>query len=1008
MSILNFPRIHFKGAARLNVPTGNRNIAGTLDIANNRVYQDGALFDLKKHPSEFHQYLKQLPPRFNLQGLPDDEGVFNQAAGHNFLGNNHFSWENTQITALQIQPGMLVENDSLLGCKLELWGHYNEYLRTTFNRARWVDIDPSRDDTSQIYAGQLCIKEAAAAANAPYLFSSAIDCVHSVRCYGENHIQQKQAHFLGPEFAKTRVFQFSVAKDAEHFIFNQLDLKSEFIEYLQQELKRNDVLGLSIQYSVFNMSTPQQPDTPVFYDLSGSIGLWLKQDMATFSNARVLYPDNNQGFGPVAIKIQGEWASISMACSIPFTSREAQCTGQQLTHALGPKYSLGTLELRTKSGALLAKIPESVYLPFWKTAGVFDVPLLINATDDSLILHGVGNQWLESDWLIQAEQNVISLEAPDRKNNTFFSKDIKIFSYYRGKPKAKKDICVFIENKAIVSTAQLMVSSNEQGQASLMITSRKSGVSEVFVGDHRGKILVRVLSDDWALLDTPDHLVDYTFLYEQVMSYYELIYPFMADKVFSMADQCKCETYARLMWQMCDPLNRDKSYYMPSTREMSYAKSILFLKYLRNVEESALSDQKTTALVKNEKNGEISSKEELVKVLKQAVNLELSIMLQYLYAAYSLPNYAAGEQLVASKRWNVEQLALVCGGADRRQYSGWRGTILEIAHEEMIHYLIVNNLLMSLGEPFFLGTPLFGSKAAEEFGLDTEFSFEPFSEHVLAKFVRFEWPHYFPSTGKSIADFYALIRRAFANIPDLFSREVAKSSGEHHLFLNELTNRKFPAYQLEVNNRETALFAIDFVTEQGEGAAADSPYYAQSHFNRLREISRTLLTSEVPFEPAISVLKNPALDPTPGCNTVLNPEARQLMVLYKGCHELTFHMMIQHFGQKPLGSLRRSRIMNAAIDIMAGILRPLSVQIMSIPSGVPGRNAGPPVPQAIQFSLIADHQAGCEALAMQCRALAKYAREIKGIKPAIAQIELLEFYDKQMMDLATGKLSREG
>ncbi|KAB8033468.1 iminophenyl-pyruvate dimer synthase VioB [Fluviispira multicolorata] len=1007
MSILNFPRINFKGAARLNLPTGNRNIAGTLDIATNTVYQDGVLFDLKKHPSAFHQYLRQLPPRFNLQGMPDDLGIFNQAAGHNFLGNNHFSWENTQIISLQIQPGILLENDALLGCKVELWGHYNEYLRTTFNRARWVEIDPSRDDTSQIYAGQLCIKEATAMANTPFLFSSDIHSVHSVRWYGENHIREKQPHFLEPEFSKTRVFQFSIPKDSEHFIFNQLGFKSEFFEYLQRELQRDDVLGLSIQYSVFNMSTPLQPDTPVFYDLSGTIGLWLKQDMATFANGRVLYPKNSHGFGPVTIKTQDNWASISMPCSIPFMSREAKCTGQ-LTHALGPKYSLGELELRNKSGVLLAIIPEAIYGKYWKTAGIFDVPLLNNMTDDSLILRGTGNQWEESDWLIQAEQNVISLEAPDRKNHTSFSKDLKIFSYFRGKPKGKKDISIFIENKSVVSTSQLTLSSNENGLAFFTVTSEKPGVSEVFVDDQRSKILVRVLPDDWALLDTPDHKVDYTFLYEQVMSYYELIYPFMADKVFSMADQCKCETYARLMWQMCDPLNRDKSYYMPSTREMSYAKSILFLKYLSNVEASALSDQHNFTLASNVKQNEISSKEELVLALKKAVNLELSIMLQYIYAAYSLPTFAAGEQLMLSNKWSFEQLALVCGGADRRHNSGWRGTILEIAHEEMIHYLVVNNLLMSLGEPFFPGTPLFGLKATEVFGLDTEFSFEPFSENVLAKFVRFEWPHYFPSTGKSIAEFYALIRRAFENIPNLFANELAKTSGEHHLFLNELTNRKFPAYQLEINNQETALFAIDFVTEQGEGGASDSPYYAQSHFNRLREILRTLLASKIPFEPAFPVLKNPVLDPMPGCNTVLNPQARQLMHLYKGCHELTFHMMIQHFEQKPLGSLRRSRLMNAAIDIMSGILRPLSVQIMTLPSGVPGRNAGPPVPQAIQFELITDYGAGCVMLAQQCRALAKFAREIQLIQPAIAQIELLEFYDKQMMELATGKLSREG
>lgn len=127
------------------------------------------------------------------------------------------------------------------------------------------------------------------------------------------------------------------------------------------------------------------------------------------------------------------------------------------------------------------------------------------------------------------------------------------------------------------------------GYTALTLTGRKPGATRIVLGTGKAKqyLGVRVLPDDWDLDDVPAEQVDYAFLYRHVMSYYELVYPFMSDKVFSLADQCKCETYSRLMWQMCDPQNRDKSYYMPSTRELSLPKSRLFLKYLTQVEAAA-------------------------------------------------------------------------------------------------------------------------------------------------------------------------------------------------------------------------------------------------------------------------------------------------------------------------------------------------------------------------------------------------------------------------------------
>ncbi len=51
--------------------------------------------------------------------------------------------------------------------------------------------------------------------------------------------------------------------------------------------------------------------------------------------------------------------------------------------------------------------------------------------------------------------------------------------------------------------------------------------------------------------------------------------------------------------------------------------------------------------------------------------------------------------------------------------------------------------------------------------------------------------------------------------------------------------------------------------------------------------------------------------------------------------------MVQHFGDGPDASLRRSELMNAAIDVMTGLMRPLGELLVTMPSGRHGRTAGP-------------------------------------------------------------------
>ena len=1003
MSLLDFPRLHFRGFARANVPTGNRNTHGNIDIATNAVSMAGTAVDLGRPPAEFHAHLKQLAPRFNAEGKPDPDGIFSLAAGYNFCGNNHFSWENARITGVQLRDGEVDTQDALVGTKLGLWGHYNAYLRTTFNRARWVDNNPAQPDTTLIYAGQFTLSDKQATPNTPTLFTADIAQAHSVRWLGSGHITERSGHFLDEEFGRARLFQFSVSKHDPHFLFNADLALPASMHALQQALADDEVLGLTVQYCLFNMSTPQKPDSPVFYDLAGSIGLWRRAELATYPAGRLLQP-RQASLGPVLVQLHADRVAFNMPTAIPFTTRGTEAVSEQHpTHALGGKQALGDLLLRDGDGTLLARIPEPLYRDYWRHHGVFDVPLQHGPASGSLSLGSAQAQWDEADWVLQSDSNQMYLEAPNGKKHEQFPQSITVQSRFRGALAAPADLFAGAEDGALLDV-QRQPSPLGTGYTALILTGRQPGATRIVLGTGNDKqyLGVRVLPDDWDLDEVPAEQVDYAFLYRHVMSYYELVYPFMSDKVFSLADQCKCETYARLMWQMCDPQNRDKSYYMPSTRELSLPKSRLFLKYLTQVEAKA-----RAALPQAATPPVIGGKAELIEELKKAIDLELSLMLQYLYAAYSIPNYAQGAAQVRAGRWLPAELELACGGEDRRRNSGTRGMLLEIAHEEMIHYLLVNNVLMALGEPFYGGTPLLGQQARQRFGLDTEFAFEPFSEHVLARFVRFEWPDYLPTPGKSIATFYIAIRQAVAELPDLFESGGGKRGGEHHLFLKELTNRAYPGYQLEVSDRDSALFALDFVTEQGEGVAVDSPHFATSHFQRLRAVAGRFSACDKPFEPALPALKNPVLAARADCTVVTDRQARALMQLYQGCYELTFLLMAHHFPQQPQGSLRRSRLMNASIDIMTGLLRPLSAALMNMPSGVPGRHAGPPVPEPVSSRVSSDYSLGCDMLAQKCLALAQYARGLESDVIGMAPIEMLEFFNQQLTDLSRGKMSRE-
>src|SRR6185295_15596368 len=79
--------------------------------------------------------------------------------------------------------------------------------------------------------------------------------------------------------------------------------------------------------------------------------------------------------------------------------------------------------------------------------------------------------------------------------------------------------------------------------------------------------------------------------------------------------------------------------------------------------------------------GGLEHREALIYTLGKAAELEHLVMLQYLFAAFSLKQRP-------SEGVTVEQLTAI---------QGWRRTLLEIGGQEMLHLALVQNLLTAVG-----------------------------------------------------------------------------------------------------------------------------------------------------------------------------------------------------------------------------------------------------------------------------------------------------------------------
>lgn len=318
---------------------------------------------------------------------------------------------------------------------------------------------------------------------------------------------------------------------------------------------------------------------------------------------------------------------------------------------------------------------------------------------------------------------------------------------------------------------------------------------------------------------------------------------------------------------------------------------------------------------------EMSWRDYLIMLLHIGSELEHGLMVQYLYAAYSL----GGDDL---------------SPADQATVRGWQDLILTVAREEMGHLLTVQNLLCLVGGPV--------SFNREEFPWDTPFypfpfKFEPLSKKSLAAYIFAEMPdnfeylesHYDDSIWGDRAKHFVEHDIPFikATVKDWVKRGDAHPVGEvYHLIIDIISNPDFipdsefrpETYPLQASwddwgrgyrpkpappsgdpppvdnakaniiieraaTRTEALYALREIMDQGEASAlkpkqkqragkADdtTPTQELSHFERFAEMFQEFEEKEgspgwhpvraVPLNPTTTVGNNPPDPRRPALN----------------------------------------------------------------------------------------------------------------------------------------------
>ena len=366
--------------------------------------------------------------------------------------------------------------------------------------------------------------------------------------------------------------------------------------------------------------------------------------------------------------------------------------------------------------------------------------------------------------------------------------------------------------------------------------------------------------------------------------------------------------------------------------------------------------------------GGIEHREALIYTLGKAAELEHLVMLQYLYAAFSLKQ-SIDEGLTP------ESLAAV---------QRWRATLLEIGAQEMLHLALVQNLLTAVGAAPRFARPNFPMRSSA-FPVGVRIELLPFGEAALRHFAFLERPDGMDVEDaegfEAIAEATALPRderdeivphlQEFDTIGQLYRSIEAgivnldERLGPSRLFIGppsaQATEEHFRWPELvAVTDVASARRAIDTIVEQGEGARGE---WRDAHFGRLLGVLDDFLEfkrADPAFEPARPVVLANVRPQSTGVVAALvtDPGTTRCMDLLNVAYEVLLQLLSRYFAHTDESPEQLEVLADVSVGLMYMVVKPLGTVVTTLPINpdLPGVTAGPGFELFYEVDYLLPHQ----------------------------------------------------
>jgi Ferritin-like len=348
----------------------------------------------------------------------------------------------------------------------------------------------------------------------------------------------------------------------------------------------------------------------------------------------------------------------------------------------------------------------------------------------------------------------------------------------------------------------------------------------------------------------------------------------------------------------------------------------------------------------------VETREQLVYLLTQACELEQGVLCEYLFALYSLkqdPQDGLPSQQLA-------------------QVARWGRALSEVAVQEMLHLALATNLLIAVGAAPHFHRPNFPIRC-QWYPPDVRLALVPFGEAALRHFMYLERPDNIdledaeafaavcecrpltatPTTLMAAPQDFHTVGHLYRSIEHGFARLVERY-GEAEVFIGpprvQASREVFGWPELvAVTDLASARTAIELIVEQGEGAGGD---WREAHFGRFSAIldeflaftqaSPDLLLAR-PARPAY--VRRPPDQPE--ATIISDPLTARVADLFDAAHQTMLQVLWRCFVRGDETDEQVGTLVDSAVRLMAGVLRPLGSMLTTLPLGPdhPGELAGP-------------------------------------------------------------------